>query len=47
MKKVMFWSVLIMLWAWVLASFADIITNNLGDCVYQSWNIFAILWGVA
>lgn len=45
--KALFMTVFALTCAWVLASFADVVTHNLDTCVYQSWNIFAILWGVA
>lgn len=45
MKKIMF-ATIILFWAWVFASFADIVTHNLDTCVYQSWNIFTLILGV-
>jgi hypothetical protein len=42
MKKIMF-ATIILFCTWVLASFADVVTHNLGDCVYQSWNFFTIM----
>lgn len=41
--KTLFMTVFALTCAWVLASFADVVTNNLGDCVYQSWNLFTIM----
>lgn len=30
---------------WLLLSFIDVnMHNNLGDCVYKSWNLFEILF---
>ena len=41
--KALFWTTFALFCAWVLASFADVVTHNLGDCVYQSWNFFTIM----
>lgn len=38
-------SVSVILWAWVLFSFFDVIThNNDPDPVYSAINVFSLLW---
>lgn len=34
--------IILMLLAWIVASYFNVITHNMSDCKYASWNLFVL-----
>ena len=43
--KTLFRIIVLAIFAWLCASWVDVVSHNLSDCAYQPWNIFSIIWG--
>ena len=43
LKNILF-VVSILVLVWFVASWVDVLNHNLSDCVYQPWNLFALLF---
>lgn len=41
-KKLIFFIVAVV-FAWFAISFADVLSHNLSDCNYASWNVFEVI----